>query len=224
MIKRNIFDIGEVALNRLLILVVMSALVACQREEVNPAAVPPQAASVASTPVAVIVPLSLPPVTSAVEQSTPVKPSVVTKSIEAAKPAKIIAGVSAGAPVAANIAPAATVAVAAITSAQPAPEKLLPTALTVEAKAPAAMSDADGIALAKKRNCFACHMVDKKIVGPAWKDVAAKYRGDAGAQVRLEAKISKGGSKVWGNMAMPAQPQVTADERALLARFILNLK
>jgi cytochrome c len=67
-------------------------------------------------------------------------------------------------------------------------------------------------------------MIDKKVVGPAWKDVAAKYRGDAGAQARMEAKIGKGGSGAWGSMAMPAQPQVTAEERVLLARFILNLK
>jgi cytochrome c len=88
----------------------------------------------------------------------------------------------------------------------------------------AAISDADGIALAKKRNCFACHMIDKKVVGPAWKDVAVKYRGDAGAQARLEAKIGKGGSGAWGSMAMPPQPQVTTEERAVLVRFILNLK
>jgi cytochrome c len=87
-----------------------------------------------------------------------------------------------------------------------------------------AFSDADGIALAKKRNCFACHLIDKKVVGPAWKDVASKYRGDAGAQARMEAKIGKGGGGAWGSMAMPAQPQVTAEERAILARFILNLK
>ena len=87
-----------------------------------------------------------------------------------------------------------------------------------------AFSDADGIALGKKRNCFACHLIDKKVVGPAWKDVASKYRGDAGAQARMEAKIGKGGGGAWGSMAMPAQPQVTAEERAILARFILNLK
>ncbi|MDD4912703.1 MAG: c-type cytochrome [Sideroxydans sp.] len=90
--------------------------------------------------------------------------------------------------------------------------------------APTVSNDAEAVAVAKKRNCFACHMVDKKIVGPAWKDVAAKYRGDAGAQARLEAKIAKGGSGVWGSMAMPPQPAVTASERALLAKFILGLK
>jgi cytochrome c len=99
---------------------------------------------------------------------------------------------------------------------------------TTEAVSPSvvipSVSDADGIALAKKRNCFACHMLDKKVVGPAWKAVAAKYRGDADAQARMEAKIGKGGSGAWGSMAMPPQPLVTAEERAILARFILNLK
>ncbi|MDH2916322.1 MAG: c-type cytochrome [Gallionella sp.] len=208
MIKPNAFDIGEVALKKLLILACLSALVACQREEVNQAVVLPQAASAASVPL---------------------KPPVIAKVIETAKSVKTTAGVSVGtpAPVALNVAPVATLAVAATTSAQTVPEKLLPTAppsVTVEAKAPIVMSDADGIALAKKRNCFACHMVDKKVVGPAWKDVAVRYHGDAGAQARLEAKITKGGSGVWGSMAMPAQPQVTADECTLLVRFILNLK
>ncbi len=86
------------------------------------------------------------------------------------------------------------------------------------------VSEADGLALAKKRNCFACHMVDKKVVGPAWKDVAAKYRGDAGAQLRLVNKIAKGGGGVWGSMAMPAQSQTSEAERIVLVRFILNLK
>jgi len=62
------------------------------------------------------------------------------------------------------------------------------------------------------------------VVGPAWKDVAAKYRGDAGAQARLETKIAKGGSGAWGSMAMPAQPQLNEAERTLLVRYILNLK
>lgn len=97
-------------------------------------------------------------------------------------------------------------------------------ALVPEVKAPTEAPDAGSMVLAKKRNCLTCHMIDKKAVGPAWKDVAAKYRGDAGAQARMETKIGKGGSGVWGSVAMPAQPQVTADERAILARFILNLK
>jgi cytochrome c len=62
------------------------------------------------------------------------------------------------------------------------------------------------------------------VLGPSWKDVAAKYRGDAAAQVRMENKIAKGGSGAWGTLAMPAQPQLSEAERTLLARFILNLK
>lgn len=88
----------------------------------------------------------------------------------------------------------------------------------------AGLSEAEALALAKKRNCFACHALDKKVVGPAWREVAAKYRGDGGAPARLEAKIAKGGGGVWGSMAMPPQPQVAAEERTQLVRFILNLK
>ena len=83
---------------------------------------------------------------------------------------------------------------------------------------------ADALQLAKKNNCFACHAVDKKVVGPSFKDVAAKYRGDAGAEARLMNKIAKGGSGVWGAMMMPASPQVSEADRKILARFVLSLK
>ena len=53
-------------------------------------------------------------------------------------------------------------------------------------------------ALAKKYNCLACHAVDKKVIGPAYKDVAAKYKGDAGAEAKLIAKVKNGGSGTWG--------------------------
>lgn len=86
------------------------------------------------------------------------------------------------------------------------------------------VSEADALALAKKKNCFACHALDKKVVGPAWKDVAAKYRADGGAQAYLEAKMIKGGKGVWGSVAMPPQPALSAGESAQLARFILGLK
>ncbi|MFA6121374.1 MAG: c-type cytochrome [Sideroxydans sp.] len=159
---------------------------------------------------------------SAVSQSTATTspPTKVAKPIEAAKtvqptPVPVVAAI-----------PVVPVAVAPAPSTPPVTEVKTPapTAVAVEVKTNITISDADGLALAKKRNCLACHMIDKKVVGPAWKDVAAKYRGDAGAQARMEAKIGKGGSGAWGSMAMPPQPQVTAEERALLARFILNLK
>ncbi|MDD4929019.1 MAG: hypothetical protein PHP85_07075 [Gallionella sp.] len=93
-----------------------------------------------------------------------------------------------------------------------------------EVKSEAAVPAVDALALAKKKNCLVCHAVDKKVVGPAWRDVAAKYRGDAGALPRLMAKIARGGSGVWGSMAMPPQPQVSEADRATLARFVLDLQ
>jgi cytochrome c len=113
----------------------------------------------------------------------------------------------------ANVAPAAKV--------EPAPA---PAAVKPEAKPVAVLSEADGLALAKKNGCLVCHAIDKKVVGPAWKDVAAKYRGDTGAEARLMAKIAKGGSGVWGSMAMPANPKISEADRQALAKFVLSLK
>lgn len=93
-----------------------------------------------------------------------------------------------------------------------------------EAKTGAAVSEADFMQLARKGNCLACHSVEKKVVGPAFKDVAAKYRGDAGAEARLADKIAKGGSGVWGAMMMPPSPQVSETDRRALARYVLSLK
>ncbi len=78
-------------------------------------------------------------------------------------------------------------------------------------------------ALAKSKNCLACHSVDKKLVGPAYKDVAAKYKGDAGAAAMLAEKIQKGGSGTWGQIPMPPNPQVNADEAKKLTAWILSL-
>ena len=117
--------------------------------------------------------------------------------------------------------PAVQPEVAAPVAPAPKAEVVAPPA---EAKPLAAVSEAEALALAKKKNCFACHQIDRKVLGPSWKDVAAKYRGDAAAQVRMENKIAKGGSGAWGTLAMPAQPQLSEAERALLVRFILNLK
>ena len=62
--------------------------------------------------------------------------------------------------------------------------------------------------LAKKHACFACHAVDKKLVGPAYKDVAAKYRGDASAEAKLVEKVKKGSQGTWGQMPMPPNTNV----------------
>lgn len=78
--------------------------------------------------------------------------------------------------------------------------------------------------LAQKKNCLACHSLDKKIVGPAYKDVAAKYKGQADAEPKLAAKILKGGAGVWGPVPMPANPQVSADEAKQLAKWVLTVK
>lgn len=79
-------------------------------------------------------------------------------------------------------------------------------------------------ALAKAKNCMACHAIDKKLVGPAYKDVAKKYAGDAKAADMLAAKIQKGGSGVWGAVPMPANPQVNDAEAKKLAAWVLSLK
>jgi cytochrome c len=80
------------------------------------------------------------------------------------------------------------------------------------------------LALAKKSGCLACHSVEKKIVGPAWKDVGAKYKGDAGAKARLIEKVKKGGKGVWGNAPMPPySPRVSDENIAKLVDFVLSL-
>lgn len=78
--------------------------------------------------------------------------------------------------------------------------------------------------LAKEKNCLACHAIDHKLVGPAYKDVAAKYKGDKSAEAKLATKIQKGGSGVWGAIPMPANPQVSDAEAKTLAKWILSLK
>jgi len=79
-------------------------------------------------------------------------------------------------------------------------------------------------ALAKSKNCMACHAVDKKLVGPAYKEVAAKYAGNAKATDLLAEKIVKGGSGVWGAIPMPANPQVNAADAKKLAAWVMSQK
>ena len=78
-------------------------------------------------------------------------------------------------------------------------------------------------ALAQKSGCFACHSVDKKVLGPSYKDVAAKYKGDKGAEAKLVAKVKAGGSGVWGPMPMPANsPQVKDEDIKTIVQWILS--
>ena len=78
--------------------------------------------------------------------------------------------------------------------------------------------------LAQKKNCLACHAVDKKVLGPAFKDVAAKYAGQKDAVDKLSQKVLKGGAGVWGPVPMPANTQVSEAEAKQLVQWILTLK
>ncbi len=85
-----------------------------------------------------------------------------------------------------------------------------------------AQADA-GADLAKAKNCLSCHAVDKKLVGPAYKDVAAKYKGDKGAVDKLAAKVKAGGKGVWGEVPMP--PNAVSDAEAKqLVTWVLSQK
>lgn len=79
-------------------------------------------------------------------------------------------------------------------------------------------------ALATAKNCMTCHAVDKKVLGPAYKDVAKKYAGQKDAADKLATKILKGGSGVWGPVPMPANPQVSEAEAKKLAAWVMSLK
>lgn len=78
--------------------------------------------------------------------------------------------------------------------------------------------------LAKSKNCLACHAVNTKLVGPAYKDVAAKYAGQKDAEAKLVAKVMKGGVGVWGAVPMPANPQVSEAEAHSLVKWVLSQK
>ena len=97
---------------------------------------------------------------------------------------------------------------------------LIATALAIGASAPAWADQA----LAQSKNCMACHSVDKKVVGPAFKDIAKKFGGQAGAAVMLAQKIVKGSSGVWGPVPMPANTQVSEAEAKTLSNWVLSLK
>ena len=94
---------------------------------------------------------------------------------------------------------------------------------------PALVSSASGSAeympqLAKDNNCTSCHAINKRVVGPAWMEVSKKYKGDAGAEAKLVAKVSKGGAGVWGTMPMPGNaPAVKEADIKELVKFILGL-
>jgi len=88
----------------------------------------------------------------------------------------------------------------------------------------AALDNAAAEAMMKKDGCAACHEVDKKVIGPAFRDVAAKYKDDKDAPAKLRDKVKKGGTHVWGEAAMP--PNVLASDADIkdLVDWILTLK
>lgn len=87
-----------------------------------------------------------------------------------------------------------------------------------------AFAQANPADLAKAKNCLACHSVQTKIVGPAFKDVATKYKGQKDAEDKLVVKVLKGGSGVWGAIPMPANAQVTEAEAHTLVKWVLTQK
>ena len=97
---------------------------------------------------------------------------------------------------------------------------LILAALAAIAATPALASEE----LAKKNACTACHAIDKKLVGPAYKEVANKYRADKGAEARLVEKVKKGGVGVWGQVPMPPNPAVKDEDVKTLVKWILALK
>ena len=82
----------------------------------------------------------------------------------------------------------------------------------------------DAAKLAQEKACLACHQVDKKLVGPAYKEVAAKYRADKTAEAKLVKKIREGGSGVWGQVPMPPNPSVSEKDAQTLVKWILSQK
>ncbi len=105
---------------------------------------------------------------------------------------------------------------------------LMPTrcvlALAVALSLPVANSAFADQALATAKNCMACHAVEKKLVGPAYKEIAGKYAGQADAVDKLAGKIVKGGAGVWGPVPMPANAQVNDADAKKLAAWVLTLK
>ena len=103
--------------------------------------------------------------------------------------------------------------------------KIAAIAFAVAGLAAAGVASAQsGQELLQKSGCTACHANDKKVVGPAYQEVAAKYKGDAGAAAKLVAKVKAGGSGVWGPVPMPPNPQVSDANLKTMVTYILAMK
>ena len=96
--------------------------------------------------------------------------------------------------------------------------------MAVAGSASAALDNAAAEAMMKKDGCAACHAVDKKVIGPAYTEVSAKYKGDKDAAAKLADKVKKGGVGVWGKIPMPPNAQVSDADIKELVAWILTLK
>jgi cytochrome c5 len=112
----------------------------------------------------------------------------------------------------------------ATASAPAAPGGAAQGAAAPASKAVAPLDLAGGQALMQKDGCAACHAIDKKVLGPAYQDVAAKYKDDKGAAAKLAQKVKAGGAGVWGQVPMPANAAVSDDDIRALVAWILSLK
>jgi len=112
------------------------------------------------------------------------------------------------------------------TPSAPAPAAPAPPAPATQSSAAPAGGASNQAAqdLANKSGCLACHTVDKKVVGPAYKDVAAKYAGQPDAEAKLIQKVKNGGAGVWGQVPMPPNTQVKDEDIKTLVDWILSLK
>lgn len=102
-------------------------------------------------------------------------------------------------------------------------KNLLLTSMSIALLSMSGLASADQ-ALAQKNACMTCHSVDKKVVGPAFKDVAKKYAGDKTAEARLITKVKTGGKGVWGEIPMPPNPQVSDADVKKIVHWVLSLK
>jgi len=122
--------------------------------------------------------------------------------------------------------PAKPAAPAAPAAAAPAaaPAAAAPAQVASAAAPPAAAPAANASALLEKNGCLACHALDKKVLGPSYKEVAAKYAGDKNAAATLEKKVKAGGVGTWGQVPMPPHPQISDADLATMVKYILAAK
>jgi cytochrome c551/c552 len=120
--------------------------------------------------------------------------------------------------------PAKPAAPAAAATPAAAPAAAAPTQVASAAAPPAAAPAANASALLEKNGCLACHALDKKVLGPSYKEVAAKYAGDKNAAATLEKKVKAGGVGTWGQVPMPPHPQISDADLATMVKYILAAK